>query len=229
MSPTVLLLLSILTVQGSGCDDFMKTTIKNLQASIHAEKTSGFPQVFPKNYVVSHYFNESALCNETCCVFSAAAFLSNSWRQLLQHLSRVHLKYSFITKLIYRLDNIASEKIPDSPDVSDFPSVQSSPEGLLSFTSSLFTRWLDLNCAFGEHQCIFPTPSEEDQDNPPLEEEPNVENHEPVDEQQQPETEGETDKRQLDECPTNGYRESLFPGWSHWTFSFLWITSSLIW
>ncbi|KTF91140.1 hypothetical protein cypCar_00027840, partial [Cyprinus carpio] len=151
----------------------------------HAEKTSGFPQVFPKNYVVSHYFNESALCNET--------------------------------------------KIPDSPDVSDFPSVQSSPEGLLSFTSSLFTRWLDLNCAFGEHQCIFPTPSEEDQDNPPLEEEPNVENHEPVDEQQQPETEGETDKRQLDECPTNGYRESLFPGWSHWTFSFLWITSSLIW
>lgn len=22
------------------------------------------PQVFPKNYVVSHYFNDSALCNE---------------------------------------------------------------------------------------------------------------------------------------------------------------------
>ncbi|XP_016321927.1 uncharacterized protein LOC107673023 isoform X2 [Sinocyclocheilus anshuiensis] len=213
MSPTVLLLLSILTVQGSGCNDFMKTTIRNLQDSIHIEITSGFPQVFPKNYVVSHYFNDSALCNEPCCVFSAAVFLSNSWIQLLQHLSRVHLKYRFISELILTLDNIAKE---------------SSPEGLLSFTSSLFTRWLDLDCAFGEHHCIFPTPSEENQENPPSEEEQNVENHEPVDEQQ-PEIEGETGKRQLDQGPTNGYRESLFPGCSHWTFSFLWITSSLIW
>ncbi|XP_016405035.1 uncharacterized protein LOC107737913 isoform X2 [Sinocyclocheilus rhinocerous] len=213
MSPTVLLLLSILTVQGSGCNDFMKTTIRNLQDSIHIEITSGFPQVFPKNYVVSHYFNDSSLCNEPCCVFSAAAFLSNSWIQLLQHLSRVHLKYRFISELILTLDNIAKE---------------SSPEGLLSFTSSLFTRWLDLDCAFGEDHCIFPTPSEENQEDPPSEEEQNVENHEPVDEQQ-PEIEGETGKRQLDQGPTNGYRESLFPGCSHWTFSFLWITSSLIW
>ncbi|XP_016347121.1 uncharacterized protein LOC107692550 [Sinocyclocheilus anshuiensis] len=228
MSPTVLLLLSILTVQGSGCDDFMKTTIRNLQDSIHIEETSGFPQVFPKNYVVSHYFNDSALCNEPCCVFSAAAFLSNSWIQLLQHLSRVHLKYRFISELILTLDNIAKEKIPDRPDISAFPSVQSSPEGLLSFTSSLFTRWLNLDCAFKEHHCIFPTPSEEDQENSPSEEEENVENHEPVDEQQ-PVIEGETGKRQFDQGPTNSYSESRFPGFSHWTFSFLWITSSLIW
>ncbi|XP_058603632.1 uncharacterized protein zgc:174888 isoform X2 [Onychostoma macrolepis] len=202
MSPTVLLLLSILTVQGSGCDDFMKTTIRNLQDSIHLEETSGF-----------------------CCVFSAAAFLSNSWIQLLQHLSRVHLKYRFISELILTLDNIAKEKIPDRPDISAFPSVQSSPESLLSFTSSLFTRWLNLDCAFIEHHCVFPTPSEEDQENSPSEEEENVENHEPVDEQQ-PVIEGETGKMQFDQGPTNGYSESLF---SHWTFSFLWITSSLIW
>ncbi|XP_043117834.1 uncharacterized protein zgc:174888 isoform X2 [Puntigrus tetrazona] len=213
MSPTVLLLLSILTVQGSGCDDFMKTTIRNLQDSIRSEETSGFPEVFPKNYVVSHYFNDSALCNEPCCVFSAAAFLSNSWIQLLQHLSRVHLKYRFISELILTLDKIAKE---------------SSPEGLLSFTSSLFTRWLSLDCAFQEHQCIFPTPSEEDLKNMPSEEENNVENQEPVDEQW-PGIEGEKGKRQVNQGLTNGYSRSLFSSYSHWTFYFLWITSSLIW
>ncbi|XP_052434357.1 uncharacterized protein zgc:174888 isoform X1 [Carassius gibelio] len=228
MSPTVLLLLSILTVQGSGCDDFMKTTIRNLQDSIHIEETSGFPQVFPKNYVVSHYFNDSALCNEPCCVFSAAVFLSNSWIQLLQHLSRVHLKYRFISELVLTLDNIAKEKIPDRPDISAFPSVQSSPEGLLSFTSSLFTRWLILDCAFKEHHCVFPTPSEEDQEISRSDEEENVENHGHVDEQQ-PVIEGETGKRQFHQGPTNSYSESLFPGFSYWTFSFLWITISLIW
>ncbi|XP_026140229.1 uncharacterized protein LOC113116343 isoform X2 [Carassius auratus] len=205
MSPTVLLLLSILTVQGSGCDDFMKTTIRNLQDSIHIEETSGF-----------------------CCVFSAAVFLSNSWIQLLQHLSRVHLKYRFISELVLTLDNIAKEKIPDRPDISAFPSVQSSPEGLLSFTSSLFARWLILDCAFKEHHCIFPTPSEEDQEISQSDEEENVENHGHVDEQQ-PVIEGETGKRQFHQGPTNSYSESLFPGFSYWTFSFLWITISLIW
>ncbi len=123
--------------------------------------------------------------------------------------------------------SFCKQKIPDRPDISAFPSVQSSPEGLLSFTSSLFTRWLNLDCAFKELHCIFPTPSEEDQENLPSEEE-NVESHEPVDEQQ-PVIEGETGKRQFDQGPTNGYSETLFPGFSHWTFSFLWITSSLIW
>ncbi|KAG1958347.1 hypothetical protein F2P79_006595 [Pimephales promelas] len=149
------------------------------------------PQVFPKNYVVSHYFNDSALCNEPCCVFSAAVFLSNSWSQLFQHLSTFHFKYKFIGELIYSLNSIAKEKFPDPPDISDFPSVQTSPEGLLSFTSSFFTRWLDLNCAFGEHNCIFPTLGEEDQENP--KEGENVENREPVDEQQ-PVIEGQTGK-----------------------------------
>ncbi len=123
--------------------------------------------------------------------------------------------------------SFCKQKIPDRPDISAFPSVQSSPEGLLSFTSSLFTRWLNLDCAFKELHCIFPTPSEKDQENLPSEEE-NVESHEPVDEQQ-PVIEGETGKRQFDQGPTNGYSESLSPGFSHWTFSFLWITSSLIW
>ncbi|XP_056126386.1 uncharacterized protein zgc:174888 [Rhinichthys klamathensis goyatoka] len=225
MSPTVLLLLSILTVQGSGCNDFMKTTIRNLQDSVNIERRNGFPQVFPKNYVVSHYFNDSALCNEPCCVFSAAVFLSNSWSQLFQHLSRVHLKYRFISELIYWLDSIAKEKFPDRPDLSDFPSVQTSPEGLLSFTSSVFTRWLDLNCAFGEHNCIFPTPSEEDQENP--KEGENVENREPVDEQQ-PVIEGETGKIQLDRGPTNSFTKTRCTGFTHWSLSFLWIISSLI-
>ncbi|XP_048008270.1 uncharacterized protein zgc:174888 isoform X1 [Megalobrama amblycephala] len=227
MSPTVLLLLSILTVQGSGCDDFMKTTIRNLQDTINTERTNGFPQVFPKNYVVSHYFNDSALCNEPCCVFSAAVFLSNSWSQLLQHLSRVHLKYKFVSELIYELDNIAKVKFPEQPDLYDFPSVQSSPEGLLSFTSSFFTQWLNLNCAFGEHHCIFPTPNEEDQENP--KEEENVENREPVNDQL-PVIEGEIKtEKQLDPGPTNSYPKTCCTGFTHWSLSFLWITSSLIW
>ncbi|XP_067305811.1 uncharacterized protein zgc:174888 isoform X2 [Pseudorasbora parva] len=204
----------------------MKTTIRNLQNSINIERTTGFPEVFPKNYVVSHYFNDSALCNEPCCVFSAAVFLSNSWSQLLQHLSRVHLKYKFISELIYMLDNIAKVKFPDRPDPSDFPSVQSSPEGLLSFTSSFFTQWLNLNCAFGEHHCIFPTPSEEDQGYP--KEGETVENHEPV-EEQQPVIEGETGKMQLGPGPTNSYTKTLCTGFTHWSLPFLWITSSLIW
>ncbi|KAK9960707.1 hypothetical protein ABG768_008548 [Culter alburnus] len=185
------------------------------------------PQVFPKNYVVSHYFNDSALCNEPCCVFSAAVFLSNSWSQLLQHLSRVHLKYGFVSELIYELDNIAKVKFPEQPDLYDFPSVQSSPEGLLSFTSSFFTQWLNLNCAFGEHHCIFPTPNEEDQENP--KEEENVENREPVNDQL-PVIEGEIKtEKQLDPGPTNGYPKTCCTGFAHWSLSFLWITSSLIW
>ncbi|XP_048008271.1 uncharacterized protein zgc:174888 isoform X2 [Megalobrama amblycephala] len=204
MSPTVLLLLSILTVQGSGCDDFMKTTIRNLQDTINTERTNGF-----------------------CCVFSAAVFLSNSWSQLLQHLSRVHLKYKFVSELIYELDNIAKVKFPEQPDLYDFPSVQSSPEGLLSFTSSFFTQWLNLNCAFGEHHCIFPTPNEEDQENP--KEEENVENREPVNDQL-PVIEGEIKtEKQLDPGPTNSYPKTCCTGFTHWSLSFLWITSSLIW
>lgn len=226
MSPTVLFLLSILTVQGSGCDDFMKTTIRNLQDSVNTERTTGFPEVFPKNYAVSHYFNDSALCNEPCCVFSAAAILSDSWIQLLQHLNRVHLKYRFISELTHTLDNIAKEKILERPDLSSFPSVKSSPDGLLFSTSSLFTRWLSLDCAFGEHPCIFPTPSEADQGNPASEEEENVENSEAVDEQR-PLKEGETSKIHHD--PTNAHAESRSPSFSHWTVSVLWITSRLIW
>ncbi|XP_051576377.1 uncharacterized protein LOC127453755 isoform X1 [Myxocyprinus asiaticus] len=220
MSPTVLLLLSLLTVRGSGCDDFMKTTVRNLQDTINREKNTGFQQVFPKNYVVSHYFNDSALCNEPCCVFSAAVLLSNSWTQLLRHLSNIHLKHRFISELKLKLDEIADKKFLERPDLSTFPSIQSSPKDLLSFTSDLFSRWLNLDCAFGEHDCIFPTPSEEDQENLASEEEGNVDNSELVDVQ-----EPVIGKSQFDHVPTNGYTKSSFPGFSWWTLPFLWIAT----
>ncbi|XP_051575699.1 uncharacterized protein LOC127453422 isoform X2 [Myxocyprinus asiaticus] len=200
MSPTGLLLLSILTVRGSGCDDFMKTTVQNLQDTINREKRIGF-----------------------CCVFSAAVLLSNSWTQLLWHLNNVHLKYRFISELKLKLDEIAKKKFLEPPDLSTFPSVQSSPEGLLSFTSALFSRWLNLDCAFGEHDCIFPTISEEDQENLVSQEEGNFDNSELVD-VQEPVIEGEIGKRQFDHGPTNGY-ESSFPGFSRWTLPFLWIAT----
>nr|XP_055065737.1 uncharacterized protein zgc:174888 isoform X1 [Misgurnus anguillicaudatus] len=221
---TVLLLLSILTVQGSGCDEFMKTTVRNLQRTVDGEKTKGFPEVFPKNYVVSHYFNDSAVCNEPCCVFSGAVFLSNSWSKLLQHLNRVHLKYHLISELIYTLDILTKEKFQETPDIANFPSIQSTPEDLLSFTSSLFSKWLSLDCAFGEHRCIFPIPSEEDEEDLESKEEENREISEQVDEQK-PVIEGQKSKRQLDLDPTSGYTELCFPGFFQWTLYFLWIAT----
>ncbi|XP_052003333.1 uncharacterized protein LOC127658209 isoform X1 [Xyrauchen texanus] len=223
MSPTVLLLLSMLTVRGSGCDDFMKATVQNLQGTINREKRIGFSQVFPKNYFVSHYFNDSALCNEPCCVFSAAVILSNSWTQLLWHLNNVHIKYRFISELKLKLDEIAKEKFLEPPDLSTLQSVQSSPEVLLSFTSALFSRWLNLDCAFGEHDCIFPTNSEEDQENLVSQEEGNFDSSELVD-VQEPVKEGEIGKRQFDHGPTNGY-ESSFPSFSRWILPVLWIAT----
>lgn len=224
MLPTVLLLLSVLTVQGSGCDDFMKTTVRNLQNTINREKRTGFPQVFPKNYVVSHYFNDSALCNELCCVFSSAVFLSNSWIKLLQYLDRVHLKYMFVSELIYTLDKIAEEKFQEHPDLTTFPSIQSTPETLLSFTSSLFSRWLSLDCAFREHDCIFPITSQEDEDDDLESEEENMEDNKQMDEPQ-PIIVGEKGKIQLDPDLTSGYTELCFPGVSQWILSSLWIAA----
>ncbi|KAI7806511.1 uncharacterized protein zgc:174888 [Triplophysa rosa] len=224
MIPTVLLLLSVLTAQGCGCDDFMKTTVKNLQNTINREKTTGFPQVFPKNYVVSHCFNDSAPCNESCCVFRSAVFLSDSWIKLLQYLDRVHLKYMFISDLIYTLGKIAEETFLETPDVTAFPSIQSTPETLLSFTSSLFSRWLSLDCAFGKENCIFPIPSQEEEDDDLISDEENMENNEQVDEHQ-PIIEGVKGKIQFDPGPTSGYTELCFPGVSWWTLSFLWIAT----
>lgn len=224
MLPTVLLLLSILTVQGSGCDEFMKTTVRNLQRTVDGEKTKGFQEVFPKNYLVSHYFNDSAVCNEPCCVLSGAVFLSNSWSKLLQHLNRVHRKYRLISELIYTLDKLTEKKFQETPDIANFPSIQSTPEDLLSFTSSLFSKWLRLDCAFGEHRCIFPIPSEEDEDDLESKEEENREISDQMDEPQ-PVIEGPISKRQLDYVPTSGYTELCFPGFFRWTLYFLWIAT----
>ncbi|XP_046703143.1 uncharacterized protein zgc:174888 isoform X2 [Silurus meridionalis] len=104
MLPTVLLLLSVFTVRGSACDELH--AVSNLQESIRHEEQSGFLQVFPRNYYVQHRFNDSTQCEDSCCVFSAAFLLSDSWKQLLKHIERIHLKHDIISELIYTLDTI---------------------------------------------------------------------------------------------------------------------------
>ncbi|KAG9276038.1 hypothetical protein AMEX_G8291 [Astyanax mexicanus] len=168
MTPTVLLLLSMVyTVRGSGCNDLAKSTVNNLQTEI-SEKQTEFFTVFPRNYFVPR-FNDSTQCQDqtaSCCLFSEVVLLSHSWAQLLRHLHRTHLMYKFITNLKIELDDISKEGFQDPPDPSDFPSVLSSPETLLNFTSSLLSKWLELNCPSGEKACIFPDPftSEEDEE-----------------------------------------------------------------
>ncbi|XP_072536835.1 uncharacterized protein [Salminus brasiliensis] len=160
MTPSVVLLLSMLILRGRGCDELKKGTVRNLQDSIRHENSIGFLEVFPKNYVVSH-FNASAQCQDqsaTCCMFSKAVLLSHSWAQLLQHLERVHFKHRFISELKLMLDEISKEGFQETPDPSVFPSVNSSPGTLLTFTSSLLSKWLELNCPAGENACVFPTP-----------------------------------------------------------------------
>ncbi|XP_076826969.1 uncharacterized protein LOC143473740 isoform X2 [Brachyhypopomus gauderio] len=191
MSRTVLLLLSIFTVQGSGCDDLKKGTVNNLQATINNEKKKGFPEVFPGNYYVHHHFNASTECHDS----------------LLQHLERVHLKYTFITELKTTLDDISRGSFQESPDPAVFPPVHSSPEALLTFTSALLSKWVALGCPAGQHACVFPSPA-------PLypEEEEEHEEEEFVTGRQVTEElwhgkEGERGKRWITVIPTNGNAE----------------------
>lgn len=174
MTPTVLLLLSMVyTVRGSGCGNLDESTVRNLQDELRVQKTE-FLTVFPKNYFVPR-FNDSTQCQDqtaSCCLFSEVVLLSHSWAKLLKHLDRTHLKHPFITKLKIELDGISKEGFQDTPDPSVFPSVLSSPETLLNFTSSLLSKWLELNCPSGENACNFPNPftSEEDEEEEELEE-----------------------------------------------------------
>ncbi|XP_036451762.1 uncharacterized protein zgc:174888 [Colossoma macropomum] len=163
MTPTVLLLLSIFTVRGSGCKDLDKATVRNLQNNISNENNTGFPEVFPKDYVVPRHYSPSTQCHDQsamCCVFNEAAFLSHSWVQLLQQLEKIHLKRYFINELIQQLNDISKDAwcFQETPDPSVFPSVNSSPGALLTLTSSLLSRWLELNCPMGENACSFHSP-----------------------------------------------------------------------
>uniref|UniRef100_A0A4W4FNS2 Uncharacterized protein n=1 Tax=Electrophorus electricus TaxID=8005 RepID=A0A4W4FNS2_ELEEL len=210
---SVLLLLSIFTVQGSGCDDLKKGTVSNLQATINNEKNKGFPEVFPRNYHVHHYFNASTECHDSCCVFSAAVILSHSWMQLLQHLERIHVKYTFITELKTTLDDISRGSFQESPDPSVFPHVHSSPGALLTSTSVVLSKWVDLDCPVGKHACVLPSPDplypEEEEE---LEEEGGVAGR-TVTEELLHGKEGERGKRWITVIPTNGNAEThAFPG-----------------
>ncbi|XP_026855023.2 uncharacterized protein zgc:174888 isoform X2 [Electrophorus electricus] len=194
MSRTVLLLLSIFTVQGSGCDDLKKGTVSNLQATINNEKNKGFPEVFPRNYHVHHYFNASTECHDS-------------------HLERIHVKYTFITELKTTLDDISRGSFQESPDPSVFPHVHSSPGALLTSTSVVLSKWVDLDCPVGKHACVLPSPDplypEEEEE---LEEEGGVAGR-TVTEELLHGKEGERGKRWITVIPTNGNAEThAFPG-----------------
>ncbi|KAJ8392828.1 hypothetical protein AAFF_G00070320 [Aldrovandia affinis] len=125
----VLVLLFLSLVQGRGCDDFMKNVLKI--------KHVGFREVFPKNYLISHHYNDSILCDsDPCCVLCAAAELSESWSQLRSFLWKENIKYDFIMELQEKLLHIAEGKVLEYPD---FPSVSSTPEALFNYTSALFS------------------------------------------------------------------------------------------
>ncbi|XP_010883179.1 uncharacterized protein zgc:174888 isoform X1 [Esox lucius] len=158
MSPSVLLLLSILTVQGSGCEDFLKGVVESLKSTIDKEH-AGFREMFPKDYWISHHYSDNLLCNtDPCCVFQAAAVLSDSWAQLRRQLWPEHHSFKLISDLIHALDYRGITKnIFEDPDVSILPYFSSSPEKLLNFTSSVFSRWLEMECSTPVDTCSLPT------------------------------------------------------------------------
>nr|XP_046159089.1 uncharacterized protein LOC123998156 isoform X3 [Oncorhynchus gorbuscha] len=103
MLRSVFLLLSILTLQGSGCDYFLRGVVDNLQTILNSDH-AGFRKVFPKDYWISHHYNVNLLCNtDPCCVFRAATVLSDSWLQLRSKLWPGHHSFEFISNLIQAL------------------------------------------------------------------------------------------------------------------------------
>ncbi|KAI1885862.1 hypothetical protein AGOR_G00208140 [Albula goreensis] len=134
----VLVLLFTLLVQGRGCEDSEVTHLLNL---INPRGHDEFKEVFPKDYMIRQHYNSSLLCDsDPCCLFRAAAVLADSWSQLLFRLHRVHIKYKLIMQLQKKLQDLTVMNFQESPDLSVFPLVSSTPEDLLSFTSTLFSR-----------------------------------------------------------------------------------------
>lgn len=158
MSLPGLLLLSSLVIHCSGCE-FMLQSIKNIKTTIDSDSTS-FRMVFPKDYRVSHHYQDNMLCNtDPCCVFNAALFLQEAWSTLLDNLWAEHLQYSFIEDVRTALDYIAmdstnGQRFQEEKDV--LLKRYSSPEELLNYTSVLLSRRLDLGCSAPFDKCPLP-------------------------------------------------------------------------
>ncbi|XP_023282055.1 uncharacterized protein LOC111669834 [Seriola lalandi dorsalis] len=173
MSLSVLLLLSLLTVQCGGCQ-FDKEGVKNIKTTIDSNPT-GFRTVFPKDYYVVHHYTKNMLCDsDPCCVFPAAVVLLDSWHVLLRNLWDEHLNHSLILDLKQTLDriikkNINTERFEEETDLSQYSTLSSSPEELLKLTSELFAKWLDVVCLPSIETCTLPTlpPSVERKDYSP--------------------------------------------------------------
>uniref|UniRef100_A0A8C5D894 Uncharacterized protein n=1 Tax=Gadus morhua TaxID=8049 RepID=A0A8C5D894_GADMO len=135
----ILLLLSFLTVQCGGCDDFDMVTVKNLQSTIEAKPTEFVSITF------------------LCSVFPAAVFLLNSWTGLLPNLWDEHVNYLLISELKRSLDAIIQKNKHAETEISSFPSILSSPEQLLNFTSELFSCWIKVGCSESIKTCVPPT------------------------------------------------------------------------
>ncbi|XP_029360800.1 uncharacterized protein LOC115045314 [Echeneis naucrates] len=161
MSLSVLLLLSLLTVQCGGCQ-FDKEVVKNIKRTIDLNPT-GFRTVFPKDYYVSHHYTENMLCDsDPCCVFPAAVVLLDSWSVLLRNLWDEHLNHSLILDLEQTLDRIIkknrnTERFQDNTALTHFPMISSSPEELLKMTSQLFAKWLEVVCSPSIENCPLPS------------------------------------------------------------------------
>lgn len=229
MSPTVLLLLSILTKLVYGCQDSDPFNVRDLLNETKENQITGFKQVFPINYYVSHRYNTSLLCNDNpCCVLPAAYVLRDSWSELLRHLHEKHYKYIFIEHLISVLKKMTEGKFQERPDLATFPVVHSSPDDLLSFTVAVFSRWGELDCPSSLRGCVFPTAApDQEEDEEVLElrgKEGNTER--PLIEL---EREGERGRRwSMTAAPTNvGAALFHFPGHVIWSLCFLWIALDL--
>uniref|UniRef100_A0A3B3SNG2 Zgc:174888 n=1 Tax=Paramormyrops kingsleyae TaxID=1676925 RepID=A0A3B3SNG2_9TELE len=144
----VLVLLSALLVRGRGCDEILQESIKHQLIYIDEMGPDGFREVFPKDYEISHPYNDSLLCdNDPCCVFQAAADLSHSWFQLLLKLWRQHYRHPFIRELKRNLNQISNQISGIHSTKANV--VVSSPETLLNYTKAVFSKWLD-QCALTE-------------------------------------------------------------------------------
>uniref|UniRef100_A0A8C4DLT6 Uncharacterized protein n=1 Tax=Dicentrarchus labrax TaxID=13489 RepID=A0A8C4DLT6_DICLA len=149
MLQTVLLLLSLLTVQCGGCG-FDCEGVKNIKRTIDHNPT-GFVRL---------------LCCSAfslqCCVFPAAVVLLESWHVLLRNLWDEHLNHSLILDLKQTLDRIISRnkytgKFQEETDLDKFSTLHSSPEELLNLTSELFARWLQVESLPSIETCTLPT------------------------------------------------------------------------
>ncbi|XP_066568735.1 uncharacterized protein LOC136758366 [Amia ocellicauda] len=139
-----------------GDDQYSLGIIRHL-LTITEKQNSSFREVFPKNYRISHHYSTALLCTpDTCCVLRAAAVLSRSWTSLLSLLYRENLVYRFIEQTVETLHSL-TQRVQEPEDLSFLPSLSSTPEELLFFTSSLLVHWLELDCVDAASGCIFPT------------------------------------------------------------------------